>query len=262
MVFELDLVHGTTHRLYPAEGTKVGVRTAAYSPDGKRVYVARDDGGASHVLLALDAKSGAVERTFVQSAPATAAIEQVVVSPRGDRLGVTIDTGDHTVAWLFDARSLQPVTKVQAPLGDVTFGPFSDDGAKAAATIADANTPADVFSIDVATGAVDPLRKDARPELDALPQVDSPIETVKAFDGLSIPVIVYLPKGARTNGQKLPVIVEFHGGPQAGSSIGWDQFARFFVSQGYAFLQPNVRGSTGTGAPSRWRTTERSEPTG
>jgi dipeptidyl aminopeptidase/acylaminoacyl peptidase len=247
VLFELELGTGKTHRLYPAEGKKAAVRDASYSPDGSRVYIAGDDGASSQVLLALDAKSAAVQQTFVQKTPATASIAGVVVSPRGDRLGVPIDAGDHQEAWLFDARTLQPVMKVPAPLGAVSFGPFSEDGAKVTATIDEPSGPRDVFSIDVAKGVVEPLRKDARPGLDSLPQIDCSIETVKAFDGLSIPVIVYLPKGGPTSGQKLPVIAEFHGGPQDSSTVGWDQFAEFFVAQGYAFIEPNVRGSKGYG---------------
>lgn len=246
VVFELDLATGKTHRLYPAEGKKASVKDASYSPDGSRVYVAGDDGASSQLLLALDAKSGAVEQTFVQKDPATASIAQIVVSPRGDRLGVSIDAGDHQDAWLFDARTLQPVVKVPT-LGVVTLGPFSDDGSRITATINQASVPRDVFSVDVAKATVEPLRKDVRPGLEKLPSMESSVEAVKAFDGLSIPIIVYLPKGARTSGQKLPVIAEFHGGPQSSETVGWDPFAQFFGAQGYAFVEPNVRGSKGYG---------------
>ncbi len=247
VVFELDLGTGKTRRLYPAEGKKAAVKDASYSPDGLRAYVSGDDGGSSQVLVALDVKSAAVQQTFVQRSPATASIAQVAVSPRGDRLGVSIDAGDHQEAWLFDARTLQPVMKVPAPLGVVSLGPFSEDGAKITATLDEPSAPRDVLSIDVARGVIEPLRKDPRPGLESLPSIETSIETVKAFDGLSIPIIVYLPKGARTNGQKLPVIAEFHGGPQGSETVGWDQFARFFGAQGYAFIEPNVRGSKGYG---------------
>ncbi len=245
--FELDLGTGNTRRLYPAEGKKVAIRTAAYSADGSRVFIAGDDGDSSQLLLALDAKSGAVQQTFVQKTPATASIAQVVVSPRGDRLGVAIDTGDHQEPWLFDAKTLKPVMRVPTELGYVTFDSFSNDGTQVTATVSGSSGPPDVHVIDVATGVVEPLRKDARPGLDTLPPIETTVETIQAFDGLSIPVIVHLPKGARTNGKKLPVIAQFHGGPQASSSVGWDQFARFFVAQGYAVIEPNVRGSKGYG---------------
>jgi dipeptidyl aminopeptidase/acylaminoacyl peptidase len=92
-----------------------------------------------------------------------------------------------------------------------------------------------------------PLRHDARRGFDALPRMDTTIETVKAFDGLSLPVIRHLPGDASSGGKRLPVIVEFHGGPSGSASIGWSVFARFYTALGYAYLEPNVRGSTGYG---------------
>jgi dipeptidyl aminopeptidase/acylaminoacyl peptidase len=55
---------------------------------------------------------------------------------------------------------------------------------------------------------------------------------------------VYLPK---TRAGRLPVIVSYHGGPTANSKIGWFSYAAFFLSQGYAWVEPNVRGSSGFG---------------
>jgi dipeptidyl aminopeptidase/acylaminoacyl peptidase len=101
--------------------------------------------------------------------------------------------------------------------------------------------------VDARTGALQPLRVDPRSGLDRLDPIDESIETVEAFDGLSLPVITYLPRGALAAGNRLPVIVEFHGGPSDSSGIGWDVFARFHTALGYAFLEPNVRGSTGYG---------------
>ena len=61
---------------------------------------------------------------------------------------------------------------------------------------------------------------------------------------MTIPVNLYLPKG-RTG--KLPTIVIFHGGPASSYAVRWNPYARFFLSLGYAVLEPNVRGSTGFG---------------
>ena len=67
---------------------------------------------------------------------------------------------------------------------------------------------------------------------------------MRAHDGLSLPINVYLPK-VRTG--KLPVIVCYHGGPAGNSKIRWSATIAFFVSQGYAWVEPNVRGSGGFG---------------
>ena len=247
VLFELALDTGKTRRLHPAEGTKVTIHDATYSPDGKLAYVSGDDGAEGELLFAVDLASGSTTRQYRQLELPTATIDSVLVSPRGDRLAIDIDEGDHAEARILDAKSLEPKARVAAPPGRIGLASFSDDGAKIAATISTADAPSDVFQIDSITGAVEPLRSDARPGLAELPSTDATIEAVKAFDGLSLPVIVYLPKGARTSGKRLPVIVQFHGGPAGSESIGWDPFAKFFTALGYAFIEPNVRGSTGYG---------------
>ncbi len=43
------------------------------------------------------------------------------------------------------------------------------------------------------------------------------------------------------------MIVWFHDGPNMSSLVHWSPAARFFTSLGYAYLEPNVRGSMGFG---------------
>jgi dipeptidyl aminopeptidase/acylaminoacyl peptidase len=44
-----------------------------------------------------------------------------------------------------------------------------------------------------------------------------------------------------------PVVVEFHGGPEAQAQPGWDPGAQLFVDAGFVHVSPNVRGSDGYG---------------
>ena len=74
--------------------------------------------------------------------------------------------------------------------------------------------------------------------------MESSITSVRAHDGLELPVNVYLPK---QRAGKLPVIVSYHGGPSGSSPIRWSAATAFFLSQGYAWVEPNVRGSGGFG---------------
>jgi dipeptidyl aminopeptidase/acylaminoacyl peptidase len=99
--------------------------------------------------------------------------------------------------------------------------------------------------VEVATGKVSPLRKDSRPQLDGLAPIEASIVEVEAFDHLKLPVNVFLPAGAK--GKKLPVIVSYHGGPANSSAIRWAPAVRFFLALGYAWIEPNVRGSSGFG---------------
>lgn len=72
--------------------------------------------------------------------------------------------------------------------------------------------------------------------------------TVKARDGLVIPVFVTHPVGPSAT-DRLPTIVLIHGGPWVrGTDLGWDAEAQFLASRGYRVLQPEFRGSAGFGA--------------
>lgn len=67
----------------------------------------------------------------------------------------------------------------------------------------------------------------------------------KARDGQEIHAYLTLPPGR--NAHNLPTVIFPHGGPEARDSLGFDWWAQFMASRGYAVLQPNFRGSTGYG---------------
>src|SRR5262249_10832982 len=141
--------------------------------------------------------------------------------------------------------TLKPRAAVTLPLGTGGVTSFSQDGKRLTLTWSTPAAPADIYAVDVATGKVSPLRKDSRPQLEGMPAIEASIAEVEGFDHTKIPVNVFLPSGAK--GKKLPVIVSYHGGPSGSSAIRWNAFSRFFLGQGYAWVEPNVRGSSGFG---------------
>jgi dipeptidyl aminopeptidase/acylaminoacyl peptidase len=245
-LLEVDVASGKARTVYPPEGKKAAISAAAYAADGKRIFVASDDGGETSALHALDAATLTPKAAYRVADPSTASIESVQVSRRGDRIAIVIDAGNHSEARILDARSLVLQRKVDAPLGAITGGPFADDGVHFTMVESTPEKPTDIYSVDATSGAVAPLRNDERRGLADLPPIATTIETVKAFDGLPIPVNVYLPKGAAASARR-PVIAWFHGGPAGSSAVKWNYFARFYTSQNYAFVEPNIRGSTGFG---------------
>jgi dipeptidyl aminopeptidase/acylaminoacyl peptidase len=244
VLLEVDLGTGKPRRLFPSEGTKVTINDARYSADGKRIFVSADDGAEGQYLYALDAGTGGIEAQYKQDDPASAFVSSIQVSPRGDRLAISVNAGNHTEIRILDARTLALRTKVKTPLGWIETTRYSDDGARFGLTVSTPAAPADLFSVDARAETVTPLRKDLRAGLEAMPSLTTRIDSVKAFDGLTIPVNTYLPPAA---GKKLPVIVSFHGGPSWSYQVRWSVSSRFFTQLGYAYLEPNVRGSTGFG---------------
>ncbi len=240
----LDLATGKPRPLYPASG-KVTIASAGFSADGERVYVGTDGGGEQALLLVLDAANGKEVARYVESKPATAAIAELVVAKQGNLIAVGLDAGNRSELRLLDARTLEPRAAPALPLGSGYPGEFSGDGARLALVWSTPSAPTDVFAVDTTSGEVGPLRRDARAGLDALPAVQVSIVELDAFDGGKIPVNLLLPAGVEA--ENLPVLVDYHGGPASSSSIGWAPEARFFVGLGYAWVEPNVRGSGGFG---------------
>jgi dipeptidyl aminopeptidase/acylaminoacyl peptidase len=242
VLLELDL-RGGARRVHPPEGKKELVAAAAYSADGERIFLATDGGGEVSALLALDRSGKTLARW--QPDPSTAMIDQLVVSPRGDLVAVRIDAGNRTDLRLLDAKTLRERTRPNVPLGTALIGEFTPDGERLTASLSLPDRPGDPFAVDLATGRLTPLREDARPGLAGLARVETSLATLPAFDGKVIPTNVYLP--ADRGGRRLPVVVHFHGGPSGSSRFGWNPWARFYAGRGYAWVEPNVRGSTGFG---------------
>jgi dipeptidyl aminopeptidase/acylaminoacyl peptidase len=243
-VVTIDLATGTTTPIYPKDG-QVSISAAAFSADGKRVFVGTDGGGEQALVLAFDAASGKELARYVEKQPATATISSISVAKRGNLIAVGLDAGNRGEIRLLDATTLAAKAAVKMPLGSGSAGPFSEDGRRLVAAWSTPELPSELFAVDAASGKVTPLRKESRPALDRMPGIEVSSVEIEAFDHLKLPTNVYLPAGAKD--KKLPVIVSYHGGPAGSSAIRWNPIARFFLAQGYAWIEPNVRGSGGFG---------------
>jgi len=68
----------------------------------------------------------------------------------------------------------------------------------------------------------------------------------ESADGTMIPALIYIPADATKDGNN-PAIIDYHGGPPAQSRPYFQRNMAFALSQGFIFMRPNVRGSTGYG---------------
>jgi pimeloyl-ACP methyl ester carboxylesterase len=89
------------------------------------------------------------------------------------------------------------------------------------------------------------LFKSSAPWID--PQRMRPMQILqfKTRDGYKLDAYLTLPAGA-AKGHPAPLVVLCHGGPWARDEWGFDGEAQFLAYHGYAVLQPNYRGSTGS----------------
>ncbi len=242
ILFEIETATGHATRLFPPEGHPARV-TGVYSARGDRVFASRDVEGLASELVALD-RSGKALARYEETRVPTGSLGRAIVSPSGDRVAVRVDAGNHAEVRVLDASTLRLERTLDVPPGSVGVGAFTKDGAHFTVSLSRPDVPHDVFLVDAATGVLRALRDDARPGLSAMAPIRTSIESLRAFDGLTISSNVYLPS---QGSGRLPTLVLVHGGPSSSAYTRWNPAVRFFASLGYAIVEPNIRGSNGFG---------------
>lgn len=154
---------------------------------------------------------------------------------------------------------------VELPARGIVGGmTFSKDQSKLAFTFTSSRHNGDIWLYDLKTKALIQITKSDRAGIPQESFIAPELIKYKSFDGLEIRAWYYKPKFALTTKQKsppnriletrlvsfqkgLPVIVSVHGGPEGQSRPGFNALFQYYLSRGYAVLDPNVRGSTGYG---------------
>ncbi len=145
--------------------------------------------------------------------------------------------------FLTNLKSMQRVPGVPAGvIGTVRWHRNSRD---LAFTLINAQDPGDAYSLDTATGKIE---RWTQSETEVPTQDFRPAELVKwkSFDGRTIAGFLYRPP-ARFSGRR-PVLIGIHGGPEGQSQTEFLGRLNYYLNElGIAYIEPNVRGSTGYG---------------
>ncbi|MDG5819219.1 S9 family peptidase [Natronococcus sp. A-GB7] len=258
-LYALDLETEALEHLTPHEGD-VRYQSASWAPDGEGIYLVTDEGDADTLYLAyLDLGGGA------RSAPE---LETVVADEEWNVDGIALD--DETGRFVY-SKNVEGYT-------DLTVGEFDADEPTAFETFPEPDLPGGVaggvsfdpdaerfalsttgdtvntnaFVVDVETGETE--RWTAAPTGGIPPETfdASELVHVESFDGLEVPGFLTLPgedEASETEtGEGVPVIVDIHGGPEGQRRPSFSSVKQYFLDRGYAYFEPNVRGSAGYGA--------------
>ncbi len=130
-------------------------------------------------------------------------------------------------------------------VGTIGSTSFSRDHDVVAFTFDSPTSPAELYT--ARTRDMDDMVAitDVAADVRALDLAEPEVVHWVSTDGLEIEGLLYLPPGGRTEPGAL--VVEIHGGPAGVFTRGFDRDAQVLAGQGYAILQPNVRGSSGYG---------------
>lgn len=115
-----------------------------------------------------------------------------------------------------------------------------------------ANTPShpnEVWLGEVARASVNRITN-LNPQLEGLKLAEQEVIKWKAYDGLDLEGILIKPVGY-VKGQRYPLFVQYHGGPEAADTHGWHglftRWGQLLAAHGVVVLMPNYRGSIGRG---------------
>ncbi|MBI1800024.1 MAG: S9 family peptidase [Chloroflexi bacterium] len=129
----------------------------------------------------------------------------------------------------------------------VSMPVFSPNRRKLAFFISSGTSPAELYVLDMRTRKLNRITHSMLGGVNAKDMVEPRLIRYRSSDGLRIAAWLYKPKRLK-KGQRVPVVVSVHGGPEAQESpyYGYGLY-QYWLSRGIAVLAPNIRGSTGYG---------------
>ncbi|QHT72188.1 S9 family peptidase [Rhodocytophaga rosea] len=226
---------------------KIAYDGAVWAKDGKGIYLASDEDTEFSTLRYYNVQSKTIT-------PLTNDIrwdvEEMEISEKGDKLAfVTNENGISTLYILNTlTKKYQPVPNM--PTGIIGGLQFHPDGNQLAMVINSAQSPGDVYVLDVSSSKLERWTFSEVGGLNPETFVAPSLIEYETFDKVGgkprkIPAFYYKPK---TGNGPYPVIIDIHGGPEGQYRPGFSSNFQYLVNElGIAVIAPNVRGSSGYG---------------
>ncbi len=147
---------------------------------------------------------------------------------------------------LFDHASNQPVEFPAIKDADIKGVSISSSEKNMMLSVGGSRSPENIYTYNFETKTLKQLTQTLNREVDVSDLVSAEVIRFKSFDGKEIPAIYYKPLNASKD-NKVPAILDIHGGPGGQSRIGFSNETQYLVNHGYAVLAVNNRGSSGYG---------------
>jgi dipeptidyl aminopeptidase/acylaminoacyl peptidase len=239
-VYVLDVESGERTHLTPHEGD-VRYGGVSWGPEGG-LYLTTDE-GADRLYLARLTLDGELEPVVEDE---QWNVDGISVHRDPDRLVYSRNVDGYTELTVADIDGPGELTETASPelpegvAGGVSWGPDGETFALSASG-STTNTNAYVFDGEATTRWTHASTAGIGPETFRARE----LVHVGSFDGLSVPGYLSLPAEVPDGGA--PVVVDVHGGPESQRRPSFSSLTQYFLANGYAVFEPNIRGSAGYG---------------
>jgi dipeptidyl aminopeptidase/acylaminoacyl peptidase len=257
----LDLESGELNHLTPHEGD-VRFGNLNWGPEGEAIYLTTDEDADTMYVARLDVETGAME-TVAEGGEWN--VESLTVDEDTGRFvfGRNVDGyTELTVGELTGETDYEEFAAPDLPRSVTGGGTFDDEAERFAVTVTGSTENTNVYVVDAETGESErwtdaataglPKESFVEPELVRYETFDvdeqgSSARGTESHGGREIPAFLSVPDDADARDDELPVIVDIHGGPESQRRPTFHAVKQYFLHRGYAYFEPNVRGSSGYG---------------
>lgn len=243
-LMRLDLASGKAEELGFTTKPTARYEEARFTPDGRSILVLTTASSDVRRLVEIELASG---RRTVLTPDLKWDVETYELSDDGRLLAYAVNEDGFSRIVVQDRVTRRALPQPDLPRGVLTGMKFSPDGTRLGLSLTTATSAGDVWSLDVAGGALTRWTMSELGGLDPKTLAEPRLIRFKSFDGLSVPAFVYRPTNVPA-GTRTPVVMDIHGGPEAQTRPSWNPGAQFMANAlGATIILPNVRGSDGYG---------------
>lgn len=173
-------------------------------------------------------------------------IMEVSLSPKKTYRAVLINEAAQNKLKVYRNVDNKQIKIPNLPCGDVNMVSFSQDEKQMCFLLNNPVSPNDLYIYNFEKQELKKITDLFNPTIDHADLVEPEFVKFPSFDGLEIPALLYKPLAIKEK-EQIPAILWVHSGLGSQSRATYSPMIQYLVSQGYAVLAVNNRGSYGYG---------------